>query len=385
MDKEEKRSKFQDLVAQVGDLPVTVLAAPNWYSIAEELRKRVLQLEAALEFASQKLNIDMGDGEPTFQCCNAVCGHCNCIVGNALNDEPSPILSRHLPEFRRRQWVQDPNEMAAAKAFLEKHDESIPEPWFTATYTLLAEYRRKEVCPDSAIEGPTRESLLQMIEDRIAWFKQVGKSECYSSDKAYWGPMVEYGTMALESFMDEVTGHWPSRAATAEDTLTRARDFAMSVHGDQKYGNEPYVVHLDEVAALAEPYGIAAKVVAYLHDTIEDTRFRTKAEVFADVATKFGKNVALAVQGLSDEPGETRKERKAKTYARMSLITIDDIWGRIVLIVKAADRLANARRCVKDQSSLLDMYRKEQPQFRKAVYRSGVNDELMVEIDKLLG
>lgn len=68
----------------------------------------------------------------------------------------------------------------------------------------------------------------------------------------------------------------------------------------------------------------------------------------------------------------------------MSKIPIDDIWGRVILIVKAADRLANARRCVKDQSPLLKMYRKEQAQFRAAVYRSGVNDELMTEIDKLL-
>lgn len=154
--------------------------------------------------------------------------------------------------------------------------------------------------------------------------------------------------------------------------------------GAQMYGSEPYVVHLDEVAALAEPYGTAAKVVAYLHDTVEDTQTRSKEEVFADIISKFGKNVAGAVLGLSDEPGETRKERKAKTYERMSKIPIDDIWGRVILIVKAADRLANARRCVKDQSPLLKMYRKEQAQFRAAVYRSGVNDELMTEIDKLL-
>ena len=36
----------------------------------------------------------------------------------------------------------------------------------------------------------------------------------------------------------------------ASDVVDRARAFAVQAHGDQRYGDEPYVVHLDEVAAI---------------------------------------------------------------------------------------------------------------------------------------
>ncbi len=35
--------------------------------------------------ANRALNIDMGDGERTYQCCNAVCGHPpGCVFGRAF-------------------------------------------------------------------------------------------------------------------------------------------------------------------------------------------------------------------------------------------------------------------------------------------------------------
>lgn len=43
-------------------------------------------LAKAVIAASQALDIDMGDGEATYQCCNAVCGHgSECLVGRALD------------------------------------------------------------------------------------------------------------------------------------------------------------------------------------------------------------------------------------------------------------------------------------------------------------
>lgn len=45
----------------------------------------VIQLAKAVLAASEALNIDMGDGELTYQCCNAVCGHSDgCLIGNVL-------------------------------------------------------------------------------------------------------------------------------------------------------------------------------------------------------------------------------------------------------------------------------------------------------------
>ena len=51
----------------------------------------------------------------------------------------------------------------------------------------------------------------------------------------------------------------------------KARELAMRSHGDQKYGEHPYIVHLDAVADICYPYGQNAVIIAFLHDTLEDT------------------------------------------------------------------------------------------------------------------
>ncbi len=43
---------------------------------------------------------------------------------------------------------------------------------------------------------------------------------------------------------------------------TYARNFAIKAHGEQLYGECPYVVHLDAVAALLEPYGEEAQSIS---------------------------------------------------------------------------------------------------------------------------
>ncbi len=48
----------------------------------------------------------------------------------------------------------------------------------------------------------------------------------------------------------------------------RARDFAIAAHGEQRYGDHPYVFHLDAVAALLAPYGVDAQTIGYLHDVV---------------------------------------------------------------------------------------------------------------------
>ncbi len=156
-----------------------------------------------------------------------------------------------------------------------------------------------------------------------------------------------------------------------------ARNFAMTAHGDQRYGAHPYVVHLDAVAQLALPYGDDAMRIAYLHDTVEDT------DVTVDqVAALFGPHVAACVALLTDQPGANRKERKAKTYARLA-----EVSGplELALIVKAADRLANVRACVADcKVDLWRVYQGEHAAFQAAAYRAGLCDPLWQELAELL-
>jgi (p)ppGpp synthase/HD superfamily hydrolase len=82
----------------------------------------------------------------------------------------------------------------------------------------------------------------------------------------------------------------------------KARKFALKHHGEQKYGEHPYIVHLDAVANLVQQYGEAAVVIAYLHDVVEDTNVSIR-----EIEKEFGALVADCVAVLTDEPGEDRK------------------------------------------------------------------------------
>jgi (p)ppGpp synthase/HD superfamily hydrolase len=156
-----------------------------------------------------------------------------------------------------------------------------------------------------------------------------------------------------------------------------ARAFAVAAHGDQKYGDRPYSYHLDAVAALVAPYGDEAAVVAYLHDIVEET-----TTTIEEIARRFGQQVATCVELLTDEPGANRRERKAKTHAKLA--TVQGPLA-LVLVVKAADRLANVRACVQDhRQGLWQMYRSEHAAFRQAAYRRDLCEPLWTELDALL-
>jgi (p)ppGpp synthase/HD superfamily hydrolase len=157
----------------------------------------------------------------------------------------------------------------------------------------------------------------------------------------------------------------------------QARSFAIKAHAEQKYGDHPYSVHLDAVAALAAPYGEEAVVVAYLHDTAEDTD-----TTIAEIESSFGPKIAACVSLLTDEPGANRKERKAKTYAKLAGVRGPN---ELALVVKAADRLANVRACLADRKqSLWQLYRSEHAVFKASAYRPGLCEPLWVELDSLL-
>ena len=150
----------------------------------------------------------------------------------------------------------------------------------------------------------------------------------------------------------------------------------MAAHGDQRYGTQPYVAHLDAVANIASAYGDEASVIAYLHDVLEDTAVTVEA-----IESAFGQRVARCVTLVTDAPGTHRAARKAGTNAKLRQVGVAD---QVALIVKASDRLANLRACVADaRPALLTMYQGEHAAFRAAVYRRGLCDELWRELDTI--
>lgn len=109
-----------------------------------------------------------------------------------------------------------------------------------------------------------------------------------------------------------------------------ARDFAIIAHGDQMYGETPYIHHLDAVAAVVKLWGFQGDILraAYLHDVIEDTSVSGE-----QLAATFGRRVADIVWAVTGEGG-TRDERMDSIYAKVSR-------HGAAAVVKLADRIAN--------------------------------------------
>jgi len=146
----------------------------------------------------------------------------------------------------------------------------------------------------------------------------------------------------------------------------KAIEFAVDAHGDQMYGNVPYVMHLVQVSQVLVRYGFGPWLeddyerarsrrlilAAILHDVIEDTHVTRE-----EVAEVFGDDVALLVYAVSNEPGKNRRERHAKSHGK--IIEIKD-----AIILKLADRIANIEHCHTKKKNLLGMYRKEWSAFK---------------------
>lgn len=121
------------------------------------------------------------------------------------------------------------------------------------------------------------------------------------------------------------------------DLTARAREFARAAHdGQTRKGaaQEPYFVHLEEVAAFAEAHGGSAVAIAaaWLHDTVEDCGV-TPAEITA----LFGAAVAGVVAELTDDKSLPKPERKRLQLAHAPLRSPE------AALVKIGDKVSNVR------------------------------------------
>lgn len=175
---------------------------------------------------------------------------------------------------------------------------------------------------------------------------------------------------------------WIERAA-------QVRDIAIFAHGNQKYGDLPYVHHLDAVAKLAVKYAAVSqaiaeidflgeepidqhnvykvvahlRMIAFLHDAFEDTDL--DVQLARQVA---GNDVVDIALKLTDPPGANRKERKAKAYPRIRS-------HQLAVYIKLCDRLANTQ-----SGGKISMYQKEFGEFWIALYRKGEFDQLWKDL-----
>lgn len=161
-------------------------------------------------------------------------------------------------------------------------------------------------------------------------------------------------------------------------TNSKAEIFAIAAHGNQQYGFHPYYKHLSDVARIVHKYCDHADdfddamTLAWLHDVLEDTQVKPE-----QIIQVFGQEIATYCQLLSDPPGLTRADRKIA----LNRVLSNPETPRCVLLVKAADRLANVRHSCLGNSTMIEKYRAEHPEFRKACFRAGLCDDLWHELD----
>jgi (p)ppGpp synthase/HD superfamily hydrolase len=141
--------------------------------------------------------------------------------------------------------------------------------------------------------------------------------------------------------------------------MESARNFAIRAHGLQKYGDRPYVFHLDQVSDVLGRFNHTEQDLAqgledaaYLHDTIEDT-----ATNYADIVKGFGVLCAELVYAVTDELGRNREERHEKTYPKIAAYPQ-------AITLKLADRIANVEHSLRmGDHRKFHMYSLEHPNF----------------------
>lgn len=137
--------------------------------------------------------------------------------------------------------------------------------------------------------------------------------------------------------------------------IERAKQLAIEAHKHQKYGDKPYQFHLQEVVNILLRFGFRDDAVllsaAWLHDSLEDTNLSRE-----QLESEVGFEVAELVWSVTDEEGQNRKERKDKTYQKIKKL-------EKAIILKLADRIANAESSIRDNKGLFQMYAKEQSAF----------------------
>ena len=182
--------------------------------------------------------------------------------------------------------------------------------------------------------------------------------------------------------------------------LLRARHFALAAHDEQLYGDLPYEYHLQKcqdvhddlvtqgmIEEWDEPSWML-RAALWLHDVLEDTDVRP-----AILHAAFPITIFELVHAVSDAHGQNRKEKKWGTRLEPGpYVKIPEVPGAI--IVKLVDRIANVQASISARDKLggkyarhglLDMYNREQLEFRGALYEPNkATEPLWAHLEELL-
>lgn len=165
--------------------------------------------------------------------------------------------------------------------------------------------------------------------------------------------------------------------------IEKAKEYAIKCHTDtcHYYDTHLYSYHLQMVVDVANkfihliPEKDRDVVIssAWCHDLIEDTR-----NTYSDVLKATSLEVAEIVYALTNEKGKTRKERANEKYYNGIRNT------PYATFVKLCDRIANIQYSMSQRSRMLEMYRKETPDFINTLYDEKYN-EMFEYLEILVG
>jgi (p)ppGpp synthase/HD superfamily hydrolase len=185
----------------------------------------------------------------------------------------------------------------------------------------------------------------------------------------------------LQAFMERAVTY-----TNEIDLLEAARSFAASAHARmaQTYGKEPYTVHLDAVVSVLRRFPTERpenqtilEAAGYLHDVIEDCDVSSEV-----IRAMFGVEISTLVSAVTNEPGANRTERSSRTYPKIKKTPY-------ATRLKLADRIANMEACIEERdrggsSPLLNMYKKEYPAFREALFEKAADTTMWDHLDVLV-
>lgn len=160
------------------------------------------------------------------------------------------------------------------------------------------------------------------------------------------------------------TNHWYDKYLPYEFHLRMvaqaAEDFKHLLDNEVDYftGKQEFYKGGNITVTLQE----ACLIAAWGHDLIEDTRVS-----YNDVKEKLGQEAADIIYAVSNEKGKNRKERANDKYYE----GIRNTPGAV--FVKLCDRIANVQYSKMTKSRMFEMYKKENPEFTKAL---GLREDL---------
>lgn len=170
------------------------------------------------------------------------------------------------------------------------------------------------------------------------------------------------------------------------EQLKLARAFAEMVHAKHTYADGPYTDHLDEVEEVLADAGMGTardRIIARLHDSIEDVDPLLTKMAQDFIFTNFGYSVYGAVWALSGF-GHNRKARNAHAYEKIARYPEAADY-------KVADRIANFGAAIRgaaigDERKIKKalMYAKEDAIFRENVVHHASNTTLIERYEGLI-